>query len=88
MDQPTNEQVEAVLIGIISDGFNRSLNALAEAGTIDLSRLHQHYSGVGSKSYDLVTAEIELAAKVGVDGIRALFSSDPGSNSSSAVDGE
>ncbi len=88
MEQPTNEQVEAVLIGIISDGFNRSLNALAEAGVIDRSKLHQHYSGVGSKNYDLVTAQIELTAKAGVHGIRSIFSSDLRPNIHSRVIGE
>jgi len=88
MEQPTNQQIEAVLIGIISDGFNRSLNSLAEAGAIDLSSFNRHYTGVGSKSYDLVTAQIEFTAKIGVDGIRSLFSSHLRMNTPSGLAGE
>lgn len=76
MEQPSNEQIRSTLIGIISDGFDRSLNALAKAGMIDLSKLHQHYSGAGSAGYDLVTAQIELTAQTGVDRIRSLYSSE------------
>ncbi len=76
MEQPSSEQIKSMLIGIISDGFNRSLNALANASMIDLSQLHQHYSGAGSAGYDLVTAQIEFTAQIGVDRIRSLHSSE------------
>jgi hypothetical protein len=35
MRDPTDDQVEGLLIGIISDGFNRSLGALEAAGAVD-----------------------------------------------------
>ena len=76
MEHPTNEQIESVLIGILSDVFNRSLNALAEAGAIDITKLPQHYTGVGSRYYDLVTAHLEFTAKHGTLDIRLLFSVD------------
>jgi hypothetical protein len=76
MKHPTDKQIEAVLGGIISDGFNRSLSALAKAGAIDTTKLREHYKGVGSKYYDLVTEQIELTAKYGTKGIRHLFSDD------------
>ncbi len=76
MKQPTDKQIEAILGGIISDGFKRSLGALVKAGAIDTTKLPEHYKGVGSKYYDLVTEQIELTAKYGAKGIRHLFSDD------------
>ena len=74
MKHPTDKQLEGVLVGIISDGFNRSLGALIKAGAIDTTKLPEHYHGVGSKYYDLVTEQIELTAKYGAKGMRHLFS--------------
>ena len=76
MKHPTDKQIEAVLGGIISDGFNRSLGALIKAGAIDATKLPKHYKGTGSKYYDLVTEQIELTAKYGTSGIRHLFCRD------------
>jgi hypothetical protein len=73
MRQPTEEKIQGMLIGIISDGFNRSIGALAEAGAIDTTKLNRHYIGVGSKYYDLVTEQIVLTAKYCAPGIRQLF---------------
>ena len=61
------------LVAIISDGFNRSLGALEAAWAVNRSKLRAHYKGVGSKYYDIVTEQIELAAKHGEPGLRELF---------------
>lgn len=74
MRDPTDEEITGQLIAIISDGFNRSLGSLRQIGAIDTKKLQQHYKGVGSKYYDLVTEQIELTAKYGAPGVRALFS--------------
>jgi len=76
MKHPTDKQIEGMLVAIISDGFNRSLDALRAAGAIDTAKLPEHYKGVGSKYYDLVTEQIELTAKYGTSGIRHLFPGD------------
>ena len=76
MKHPTDKQIEGILVGIISDGFNRSLDALRVAGAIDTTKLPEHYKGVGSKYYDLVTEQIALTARYGTKGIRHLFSED------------
>lgn len=76
MPTPTNEEIESYLVGVMSDGFNRSLNALVEAGALDPAKLKKHYKGVGSRFYDLVTAQLELTAKYGAPGVRKLFSPD------------
>ena len=55
MREPTNEEIEGTLVGIIADGFNRSLGALREAGAIDTKELEKKYAGVGSEYYDLLT---------------------------------
>lgn len=76
MKNPTDKQIQNVLGGILGDGFNRCLGALVKAGAIDTSKLNQHYKGMGSKYYDLVTEQIVITAKYGTQGIRHLFSSD------------
>lgn len=76
MRNPTDDQVAAVLIGIISDGFNRSLGALEAADAVDTQKMRRHYTGVGSKSYDMVTEQIALTAKYGAPGVRQLFLGD------------
>ena len=61
-----------VIVGIISDGLNRSLNAL-EAGAIDRRKMMSEYRGVGSRHYDLVTEQIVLTATWALPSIRKLF---------------
>lgn len=77
MNGPTQAQIESLLIGILSDGFNRSLSALSEAGAVDTTQLAAHYKGQGSKYYDLVTAQIEITARAGASALQNLFSTDP-----------
>jgi hypothetical protein len=76
MHDPTDEQVEGLLIGIISDGFSRSLGALEAAGAVDTKKLRRHYKGIGSKYYDMVTEQIILTAKYAAPGVRRLFRED------------
>jgi len=58
----TDKELQGLLINIMSDGFNRSLNALSESGAIDTKKLRKEYHGVGSKYYDIVTEQLELTA--------------------------
>ena len=76
MSNPSDKEIASMLVGIISDGFNRSLSTLAKAGAIDTKKMSAEYKGVGSKFYDLVTEQIELTAKYGTPGIRKLFERD------------
>ena len=73
MPNPTDDQITGFLIGIISDGFNRSLGALEAAGAVDTKKMRRHYTGIGSKFYDIVTEQIVLTAKYGAPGVRQLF---------------
>ena len=73
MRNATDDQIAGLLIGIISDGFNRSLGALEAAGAVDTKKLRRHYSGVGSKFYDIVTEQTVLTAKYGAPGVQQLF---------------
>lgn len=74
MKNPTDQEIAGRLVNIISDGFNRSLGALAKAGAIDLKKMSEHYKGYGSKYYDIVTEQIEYTARVTAPGVRRLFS--------------
>ena len=73
MTVPTEEEIAALLIGIIADGFNRSLGALERAGAVDTRKMREHYKGIGSKYYDIVTEQIVLSAKIGASGLRKRF---------------
>ena len=76
MRNPTDEQIAGLLIGIISDGFNRSLGALEAAGAVDPKKLRGHYKGIGSKYYDIVSEQIVLTAKYAAPNLRYLFLED------------
>ena len=76
MNTPTDEEVAGRLVAIISDGFNRSIGALVQVGALDTTKMQKHYTGVGSKFYDLVTEQITLTARYGTPGVRQLFSDD------------
>ena len=73
MRNPTDDQIAAVLIGIISDGFNRSLGALEAAGAVHTKKMRLRYTGIVSKFYDMVTEQIVLTAKFGIPSMRQLF---------------
>jgi hypothetical protein len=76
MRSPTDDQIAGLLIGIISDGFNRSLGALEAARAVDTKTMRRHYTGMGSKFYDQVTEQIVLTAKYRAPGVRQLFLDD------------
>lgn len=73
MSKLTNEEIVGLLIDIISDGFNRSLSALVEAGAIDTRKMGSEYKGAGSRYYDLVTEQITYTAKSATPAVRLLF---------------
>jgi hypothetical protein len=76
MKNPTDKEITGQLVNIISDGFNRSLGALEQAGAIDTKKLREHYKGIGSKFYDVVTEQIEITARYATPSLRQLFSDD------------
>ena len=75
--ESTDERIASLLVGIIADGFNRSLAALREARAIDCTAMEREYSGVGSKYYDLVTEQIERTARAAAPWLRAQIRIDP-----------
>ena len=62
MSNELEKKIESLLIGIMSDGFNRSVVALENSGAIETKKMRSEYSGVGSKYYDMVTKELEYTA--------------------------
>ena len=70
--QSSTDPIAFCLLGILTDGFNRSLRALVEAGALDDTILRKHYQGAGSRYYDLVTEQMEITAKHGAEAIRNL----------------
>lgn len=80
MRNPTDEEIANCLVGIISDGFNRSLGVLEDAGAINTKQMRKHYKGVGSKHYDLVTLAMTQTATYGAAKIRQLFQQTDSSN--------
>ncbi len=77
MNDLKDADIQAILVNIISDGFNRSLEALEKAGAIETKVLISAYGGAGSKYYDLVTEQIVYTAKLGSNAIRDLIASNP-----------
>lgn len=77
MKNPTNEEIEGLLINILSDGFNRSLSELRSVGVVDQKKLSERYKGVGSEYYDRVTEQIELTARWAAPAVRRLFFDEP-----------
>jgi hypothetical protein len=73
MSSSDEERIRGILVNIISDGFNRSIGTLEEAGAIDTKKMRTEYKGIGSKYYDLVTEEIEYTAKYGARGVLELL---------------
>ena len=82
MSNLTDEQIRGLLVDFISDGFNRSLNALEQAGALDTRKLRAAYTGMGSKYYDLVTEQIGYTAQFGVAQIRRLIDDSASSGNS------
>jgi hypothetical protein len=78
MKAPTTEEIEGLLINIISDGFNRSLDELRQVGVVDEKKLRSKYRGIGSEYYDRVTVQIELTARYAAPAILELFATEEG----------
>jgi hypothetical protein len=76
MRNATDDQIAGLLVRIISDGFNRSLGALEAAGAVDTKKMRRHYTGIGSRFYDMVTEQIVLTAKYAAPAVRQLFLDD------------
>ena len=76
MHTRADEEIAAHLIGIIADGFNRSLGALSDAGAIDTRKMQKQYCGIGSRYYDLVTEQIVLTARYCAPSVRRFFTQD------------
>ena len=74
MNENLEKQIQSALVGIMGDGFNRSINALEKAGAINTKKLRADYSGVGSKYYDVVTSELEYTAEHSLPIIRDMVS--------------
>ena len=71
MNQSIEDKIVASLVGILADGFNRSLNALEDAGAIDTRVLRSNYKP-GSDYYALVTAALEMTTVYARPGIRKI----------------
>jgi len=76
MKHPKEQLVAGRLVNIITDAFNRSISALADAGAIDTKKMQRHYTGIGSKYYDVVTEQIEVTVRTGAPWICELFTDD------------
>lgn len=63
MSISNEDKIKSFLIGVMSDGFNRSLGGLEEIGAVDATEMRTDYKGIGSKYYDVVTKELEYTAK-------------------------
>lgn len=72
MSQSAEDKLVASLVGILADGFSRTLSALEGVGAIDTSVLRSDYKP-GSEYYDLVTAALEQTAKHARPGIRRII---------------
>ena len=73
MSQVNRQKLYSILLDELSDGLNRSLRALEEAGAIDTNLLRQKYKGVGSEYYDLFTEQLEFTANHGADVLSAAI---------------
>lgn len=73
MDDDLAKRIEGALIGILSDGLNRSLGALEKARTVDLKKMRKGYKGIGSRTYDIVTEQLEYTAHYGKDEILKII---------------
>ena len=63
MNKSDEDRIKGFLIGVMSDGFNRSLGALEEANAVNADKMRTQYKGIGSKYYDIVTEQLEYTAK-------------------------
>ncbi|MGD9365565.1 MAG: hypothetical protein PVH87_07715 [Desulfobacteraceae bacterium] len=74
MSKELEEKIASLVSGLMTDGFNRSLRALNEAGAIDLKKMKKEYRGVGSKYYDMVTEQMDLTVEYSKPLIKKMIS--------------
>lgn len=72
--------LEGALMNVLTDAFNRAINALEKAGAIDMSEMRNDYTGVGSKYYDLVTREFEYTLRYATQSVREAVLKESGSS--------
>jgi hypothetical protein len=72
MSKKLEDEIARLVSNLITDGFNRSMNALEIAGAIDRKKLKMHYTGVGSKYYDLVTEQMNLTVSYAMPEIKKM----------------
>ena len=77
MRNPTDAEIVRALIRITTDGFNRSMGVLVDAGAIKKTKKMREGHRPGGKYYELVTEQLEYTAKSSIPEIRKLFSEDP-----------
>ena len=63
MSQQLEEEIRQLLVNLMTDGFNRSLNALRDAKAVNTKKMDGYYCGIGSKYYDMVTDQMELTTE-------------------------
>ena len=63
MNDDLEKRVASMLIGIMSDGFNRSIGALEKCGAINTNEMRKECKGNGSKYYVIVTEQLEYTAR-------------------------
>jgi len=75
MNRSLEDKLISLLTGIMSDGLNRSLGALEDAGAVDLTEFRSKYTGIGSEYYDVVTSALEMSAEYSRGAIREVIES-------------
>ena len=75
MKEQLEERLLLALTPILSDGFNRSINTLEDAGALDLWEMRTAYRGAGSMYYDLVTTAFEKTVEQARPAIRDIIES-------------
>ena len=63
MSKNLEDKISALVADLMTDGFNRSLRTLRDAGAINTKKMTKEYSGIGSKYYDMVTEQMELTVE-------------------------
>lgn len=54
------DEIADLLWNLMTDGFNRSMNALRDARAVNTKKMDREYCGVGSRYYDMVTEQMKL----------------------------
>jgi len=57
------KEIQSIIYTAMHESFNRSISALEDAGALNTENMREHYSGVGSAHYDLVTKQMDYTAE-------------------------